>query len=269
MAAVLQPLYDELEANYTIEVWSGFCSKYLYVPFVSSAVYLILIQVGKKFMQDRDAFKLRGVLTVWNATLATFSILGTTVMAPPLIKKLTEKDWIYQSVCFSSISTSPWLGLWATLFVLSKLVEYGDTFFVILRKTPLNFLHWYHHITVLWYSWYGLATHNEAGHWFCTMNYFVHSIMYTYYTVKSSGVRVSSSIAQLITILQLSQFFVGIAVILAASWFYWNDYKCGIVGRHLVTGFIMYGSYMILFVNFFYHRYIKKTHLTIEHKKEQ
>ena len=220
-------------------------------------------------MQDRAPLKLRRALTVWNAVLAAFSILGTSVMAPSLLKKLTQnKDGIYQSVCFSEITTSPWLGLWTTLFVLSKLVEYGDTFFIIVRKTPLSFLHWYHHITVLWYSWYGLATKNEAGHWFCAMNYFVHSVMYSYYTVRSTGVRVSSSIAQLVTILQLSQFFVGLAVILAGWGYYLSEHQCGITRRHLVTGFIMYGSYLLLFMNFFYHRYINKTPPVGRHKKE-
>ena len=44
-------------------------------------------------------------------------------------------------------------GFWATMFVLSKVPELGDTIFIVLRKQPLIFLHWYHHATVLVYSW--------------------------------------------------------------------------------------------------------------------
>lgn len=33
-------------------------------------------------------------------------------------------------------------GLWAFLFVLSKIVELGDTAFLVLRKRPIIFLHW-------------------------------------------------------------------------------------------------------------------------------
>lgn len=34
-------------------------------------------------------------------------------------------------------------GFWTWLFVLSKLPELGDTIFIVLRKQPLIFLHWY------------------------------------------------------------------------------------------------------------------------------
>lgn len=44
-------------------------------------------------------------------------------------------------------------GFWSTMFVLSKVPELGDTLFIVLRKQPLIFLHWYHHATVLVYSW--------------------------------------------------------------------------------------------------------------------
>ena len=50
-------------------------------------------------------------------------------------------------------------GFWATMFVLSKVPELGDTIFIVLRKQPLIFLHWYHHATVLVYSW-SVFTHS-------------------------------------------------------------------------------------------------------------
>ena len=36
----------------------------------------------------------------------------------------------------------------AEKFAISKLVEYGDTVFLVLRKRPVTFLHWFHHTTV-------------------------------------------------------------------------------------------------------------------------
>lgn len=36
--------------------------------------------------------------------------------------------------------------------------ELVDTLFIVLRKKPLIFLHWYHHITVLLFCWHAFAT---------------------------------------------------------------------------------------------------------------
>lgn len=44
------------------------------------------------------------------------------------------------SICSNDVS--PASAFWAWAFVLSKLVELGDTAFIILRKQPLIFLHW-------------------------------------------------------------------------------------------------------------------------------
>ena len=44
-----------------------------------------------------------------------------------------------------------------SLWRLIKIIEFGDTLFVVLRKKPLQFIHWYHHITVCIYSFYPIA----------------------------------------------------------------------------------------------------------------
>lgn len=41
---------------------------------------------------------------------------------------------------------------WSFLFAISKLVELGDTLFIVLRKKKLIFLHYYHHAVVLIYT---------------------------------------------------------------------------------------------------------------------
>ena len=61
--------------------------------------------------------------------------------------------FLFQLFTYSYIEDDKVSGFWATMFVLSKVPELGDTMFVVLRKQPLIFLHWYHHATVLVYCW--------------------------------------------------------------------------------------------------------------------
>lgn len=58
--------------------------------------------------------------------------------------------------------------------VLVQIPELGDTVFVVLRKKPLIFLHWYHHVTVLLYCWHSYYEQTTYGLYFISMNYTVH-----------------------------------------------------------------------------------------------
>jgi elongation of very long chain fatty acids protein 6 len=257
-----QSVSDTIDANFTLDIVSGHLYRNLFFPPIASLVYVVLIFSGKRWMTDKQACDLRLPLTVWNFVLAAFSIVGFVVTAPPIFELVGSRGYM-GAVCTSYIEERALLAFWCLLFVYSKIFEFGDTLFVVLRKTPLNFLHWYHHITVLLYSWHGLATRNTLGPWFSTMNFGVHSFMYSYYMFKAMGFKISGSVAKAITVMQLSQMAAGLFLLLSAVWAKWigewakqNGRSCGVNNIHIVTGLLMYGSYFVLFMNFFYRRYI-------------
>lgn len=149
-------------------------------------------------------------------------------------------------------------GFWTWLFVLSKLPELGDTLFIVLRKQPLIFLHWYHHITVLIYSWYSYTEYTSSARWFIVMNYCVHSVMYSYYALRAMGYKPPRFIPMVITSMQLTQMIVGCTINLWAHDYLqtMNSSACNISPMNIKLSVAMYFSYFVLFARFFYATYL-------------
>uniref|UniRef100_A0AAQ4RIW1 Elongation of very long chain fatty acids protein n=1 Tax=Gasterosteus aculeatus aculeatus TaxID=481459 RepID=A0AAQ4RIW1_GASAC len=159
--------------------------------FMFCGLYAALVFGGQHFMRERPKLNLRRPLMLWSLSLAVFSIIGALRTGSYMLHILTASGF-RQSVCDNSFYSAPVSKFWAYAFVLSKAPELGDTVFIILRKQRLIFLHWYHHITVLLYSWYsykdqvgGAAAgfHDHELLW-------SHSLMYTYYAARAAGLRV-------------------------------------------------------------------------------
>lgn len=150
-------------------------------------------------------------------------------------------------------------GFWTWLFVLSKLPELVDTVFVILRRQRLIFLHWYHHLTVLIFSWYSYSDESSSARWYVYMNYVVHAIMYSYYALRAMGIKLPKPFAMLITISQIVQMIMGAFVVFYAYYVKSNFGECRVSYSALYAGMLIYISYFILFANFFVHSYLKKS----------
>merc|ERR1712150_164638 len=158
------------------------------------------------------------------------------------------------TICTAGYGTNSEATRWQFLFCVSKLPELIDTLFLLLNKKKVIFLHWYHHITVLlWSIWSWSDRPHVAGIWFGTMNFFVHSIMYSYYALSTLGIRIKQ--AYLITYLQIAQMVGGLIVCLVAYANVENCIKCA--PWMLEFGTFIYFSYFVLFVQFFVTRFMK------------
>jgi hypothetical protein len=226
--------------------------------FYYCGAYMLIIFGGQIYMKSRPRFELRGLLSIWNTALAMFSIMGACRTAPELVHVLRHYG-LFHSVCVPSfIENDRVSGFWTWLFVLSKLPELGDTLFIVLRKQPLIFLHWYHHITVLIYSWFSYTEYTASARWFIVMNYCVHAIMYSYYALRAMKFNPPRFISMIITSLQLTQMIIGCAINVWA-----NDYlktagpnSCNISPINIKLSIAMYFSYFVLFARFFYKAYL-------------
>ncbi|CAG0913620.1 unnamed protein product [Notodromas monacha] len=227
------------------------------LAFGTIALYISFVFAGPAYMKRRERFEVRIPLILWNVLLASFSIFGTFRTAPHFFRSLSTRG-LHCIVCDNGFFQQPVVGFWCYMFTLSKLVELGDTVFIVLRKQPLIFLHWYHHITVLLFCWHGNSEFSSTGQFFGFMNFTVHSLMYTYYALKAARIKLPTVIAFFITSFQLSQMVVGIIGNCLAFSFKNAGLPCNISNLSLKLAFIMYFSYFVLFVNFFYRTYFKR-----------
>lgn len=137
--------------------------------------------------------------------------------------------------------------------------ELLDTFFIVVHKKPLIFLHWYHHISVLLYSWHAYVFKAPAGLFFVAMNYGVHAIMYFYYFLMAVKMKPKWFNSMWITVAQISQMVVGVAVTsLSVTVHMQGVPECTIKPENNYAALVMYGSYLFLFLQFFFKRYTAK-----------
>lgn len=194
---------EQWEANAVTFVWTHWwffvAAGVAYLPTVFGIQYL---------MKDRPAFDLRRPLILWNLFMASFSTMGFASIVYPMVQ-----NWIYpgdglgvkEFICSADYCYQFGdCAIWVFLFNMSKILEFVDSLFIVLRKRPLHFLHYYHHIITYSFCIYaGQHMHhfNCGGYFFCLMNYFVHGIMYSYYALRAMGYHPSFDIG--ITILQV------------------------------------------------------------------
>jgi len=243
------------------ENWISLCSW-------STAFYVAFVFGVQAFMKDREPFNLRKPLALWSACLAVFSIAGAMRTWTEFLETFTRGGF-YQSLCTPSFITQDRVaGLWTYLFVLSKIMELFDTAFIVLRKQKLIFLHWYHHITVMWMSFFSYIDLSSSCRLFMVMNYSVHSIMYTYYALKAMRVKLPKVLSIFITSCQIIQMIFGLFITITVFQYKNNGYGCSVSDEQNKFSFFIYASYFMLFAKFFYDAYMVPAKSKNDFKKE-
>jgi len=249
--------------------WTRWTSQHWFIPLVATVMYLCMIAFLKSYMKEREKMRLQPVVIAWNFGLSFFSICGLVYCVPHLL--FNERSGVltagfYPSVCsHASAYGFGEVGFWVFLFIYSKLAELVDTFFLLVRKSPVILLHWYHHATVLLYCWHSYSVRIGTGLWFAAMNYSVHAIMYFYFGLTQCGPKgrkFAKNFAMLITSLQLLQMVVGIIVTVASVVYHANGEVCYVSLVNSALGLIMYSSYFVLFLQLFLNHYVYKKKLT-------
>jgi len=278
----LTPLMTHLETDTNTAELSAWSRRWYWMGPLCGVLYVIGVLVGRAVMEKRQAFSLKKPLLYWNIFLAIFSIHGTIRLVPQVFMNLYTIG-LTGTLCAPATATfaSGTVGFYNFLFVMSKYFELMDTVFIVLRKRKLYFLHWYHHLMALIVCWDGFAWEQPGGLYYAAMNYAVHAIMYSYYSLAMVGKL--PTWGPLVTILQILQMVIGtgisaytiyLSVAYPMTAAYFTTVPAGgdvspsavaAVGvgcvqntNSAVLSMVLYSTFLYLFVRFFVHRFIMK-----------
>ena len=230
------------------------------LPAAVICLYLVLVRLGPRWMESRPPFQLRTTARVWNLCVALFSVMGACYCAPHLASQwYAHGFWFTTCADVYELAGSGHVALWAVLFTWSKLFELFDTALLVLRKRKLITLHWFHHASVIAFAWAAWIYETPCALWYGAMNYSVHAVMYSYFTLTGVPACRAAALrfAPLITSLQIAQFVWGTLINLyAAAAYLAPSVGCAIRPQILQIGAIMYLLYGGLFMQLFWRRYL-------------
>jgi len=225
-------------------------------------LYYLVIFGGRELMRNREPFKLANLFIIHNLYLTVISGALLVLYLEQLIPSLWNYGF-YNNICGSPGWTQP-LVLLYYLNYLTKYLEFLDTVFLFLKKKPLTFLHTYHHGATALLCYTQLNGHTSVSWVPIVLNLTVHVVMYWYYFQSARGVRIWWK--KYITMLQITQFVLDLAIIYFAGWGYVaSTYlpmlphvgSCAGEEWAALSGVAILTSYLVLFIMFYFSTYKK------------
>jgi len=151
-------------------------------------LYMVAIFGLQYLMRNQKPQSLHWPMMLHNAFLLLISLamcVGTVVEA---LLALSRGNHIFDLFCDpkADFARGP-IWFWTYIYYLSKFYEFLDTFFIVMKKKPVIFLHLYHHAVVVVVCWLGMQN-LHTNQWFAvTLNTGIHVVMYSYYIMAANG----------------------------------------------------------------------------------
>jgi len=251
------------------------------IPIVSSSLYVLMVFGLPRFI--KTGFDLKWPLALWNLFLSVSSGLILIPWFLCVLHEFIASGYsAHHIICMPYGELARGLPIFlGTCYGCLKIFEFGDTLFLILRKREVNFLHWYHHSTVLLYSWYCLMVLFPVANIFGLVNAIVHTIMYLYYFLASIGQR--PWWGKHVTKLQIIQMCIGLASTGVWTFWYLTGQNCGLFVNAakgddlewadervvILASALLYGSYFYLFLKLYIQRFSGSVDIKYTGPKEE
>lgn len=147
-------------------------------------------------------------------------------------------------------------GAWACIFYLSKYYEFVDTWILVLKGKDASFLQVYHHTGIAFIMWCAVASQSSWLLFVVLLNSVIHTLMYTYFCIKTISPKTEIKAAKYLTMAQIGQFLTGIACTLPI--FFLGSTCASSSSRFALACLHTYGIGLIaLFVTFAQKKYKK------------
>ncbi|KAK3930366.1 Elongation of very long chain fatty acids protein AAEL008004 [Frankliniella fusca] len=209
--------------------------------------------LGPRLMQNRQPFKLTGVLITYNF----LQMIGSAMLFWEGLDAAWLRDYDYKCQPIGTSTDPQALRMAGAVwwYFAFKIIELLDTVFFVLRKknNQLSFLHMYHHTMMPVCAWVG-TKFAPGGHgtFIGLVNCLVHVVMYFYYMLAAiPGTQRYLGWKPWVTIVQLVQFVI---VFFHASQPLYRqcDYSKVLAGILTVNSVL----FMYMFGSFYYRTYI-------------
>ncbi|XP_013184404.2 elongation of very long chain fatty acids protein 7 [Amyelois transitella] len=252
-------ILEEIQGNnYKIPTWS--LADTLSWITIIIAIYLVSVKKAlPEIMKNRPPYKLNRLLIWYNAFQVAYSVYLVFIYI-----RYICKHGIITTRCPQGNDLQEVINDIYPYFI-AKHLDLLDTVFFVLRKkdNQITFLHLYHHTAMVSWTWLHLM-HHPTDHFVVVglLNSFVHVLMYAYYGISALGPEYAKYVwwKKHLTKVQLVQF------ILVVSDLYYQQKltPCPIPGYFHWFCIISISSFFLLFMNFYFRSYKKKTKRDLE-----
>eukprot|EP00977_Amphora_coffeiformis_P017104 scaffold5479_cov199-Amphora_coffeaeformis.AAC.43 len=132
----------------------------------------------------------------------------------PIVYQHFRTYGAFQTYCDpdDTLWTDSGFGAWNFIFYISKFYEFADTWVLIFKGKQPSFLQVYHHTGIAFCMWIGVLSHSPWIKYVTLLNSVIHTLMYTYFLIKTIDPKVEIKAAKHLTMAQITQFFTGIFV---------------------------------------------------------
>lgn len=244
LSFILQPLPFETLIDHI--VWTTWTKNNWHYTFYIVIFYYLIIFTLKEFMKNRQPFNLRTLLVTWNFFIAGNYIFGLIRILPTFFNHIKNNEFIFLICDQNIVSLSQIYVFWTWYYNCFKILELGDTVFLVLRKKNLTFLHLFHHSSVVVMIWYSMCDIISISILYGILNSVVHTYLYIYLTLLSSKVKIPPSMPLIFLLLEVGQMMITIVLITLPLLFEWKGKVCNHFSNELSLLFIAVATILMI-----------------------